>query len=61
MLVNRSRYSSAQISSSSRSPKVFTEGRVCSYPTCATRLSRYNANSVCALHSQPERPARSTR
>ena len=59
--MNRFRYSSTQTASSSRSPKVFTEGRVCSYPTCTTRLSRYNANAVCALHSQPERPTRSTR
>jgi len=56
------RYSSTQIStSSSRGPKVFTDGRVCGYPSCTTKLSRYNANAVCALHSRPERPTRTTR
>jgi hypothetical protein len=61
MQVTLYRSSSTQFSSSSRSPKVFTEGRVCSFPSCTTMLSRYNANSVCALHSRPERPTRSTR
>jgi len=57
----RFRYSSTQTASSSRSPKVFSEGRVCMHPSCTTKLSRYNANALCALHSQPERPTRSTR
>ena len=55
------RYSSTQTASSSHAPKVFAEGRVCAYPSCTTQLSRYNANSLCALHSRPERPTRSTR
>ena len=47
--------------SSSRGPKVFTEGRICGYPSCSTMLSRYNAESLCAVHLRPERPTRSTR
>ena len=58
--MTRFRYSSTQTASSSRGPKVFTEGRVCGYPACTTKLSRYNSNSLCALHSRPERPTRST-
>jgi hypothetical protein len=56
------RYSSSQtVQSSSRAPKVFSEGRVCGHPTCTTKLSRYNADAVCALHARAERPDRSAR
>jgi len=58
--VTRFRSSPTQTSSSSRGPKVFTEGRVCGYPTCSTRLSRYNSAPLCALHTRPERPTRTT-
>jgi hypothetical protein len=57
----RFRYSSTQAASSSRSPKVFTEGRVCGFPACTTKLSRYNADSLCALHMRAHRPTRSIR
>jgi hypothetical protein len=57
----RFRYSSTQTASSSRSPKVFAENRVCGFPNCATKLSRYNADSLCALHAKAERPTRSVR
>jgi len=59
--VTRFAYSSTPTVSSSRGPKAFTEGRVCGYPTCTTRLSRYNAEALCALHLRPERPPRTTR
>jgi hypothetical protein len=57
----RFRYSSTQTaSSSSRSPKVFSENRVCGFPNCTTRLSRYNADSLCALHAKAQRPPQRT-
>jgi len=59
--VTHFRYSSTLTTSSSHVPKVFSEGRVCGHPSCTTRLSRYNPNLLCALHSHPERPTRTTR
>jgi hypothetical protein len=53
--------SAPQTASSSRSPKVFNEGRVCGYPNCTTRLSRYNGASLCALHMARELPTRTIR
>jgi len=56
--MNRIPYSSNLPAQSSNAPKVFGEGRVCSYPSCKTRLSRYNANLFCYLHAPSERPLR---
>jgi hypothetical protein len=54
-------HSSAPQTASSRSPKVFNEGRVCGYPACTTRLSRYNGSALCALHTARELPTRTIR
>ena len=36
---------------SGKGPKVYEDDRVCGQPTCSTRLSRYNADAHCFLHS----------
>jgi len=54
-------FHSSPQTASSRAPKVFTEGRVCGYPTCTTRLSRYNSDALCALHLRPHQPPRNIR
>jgi hypothetical protein len=36
---------------SGKAPKTYEDGRVCGQPTCFTRLSRYNADEHCFLHS----------
>ena len=43
-----------------RSPRTFRADRICAAPGCATRLSIYNAGSVCASHNPHRiRPRRS--
>jgi hypothetical protein len=37
--------------SSGKAPKTYDDGRVCSQVACSTRLSRYNADDHCFLHS----------
>jgi hypothetical protein len=36
--------------SASKPIEQYGEGRVCWYPSCDTRLSRYNEDEGCALH-----------
>ena len=56
--MSRLRQSSIQPAYSSQRLKEFGEGRVCSYPSCKTQLSRYNASTLCYRHAVGERPAR---
>ena len=39
---------------SGKTPKTSDEGRVCAYPSCGTKLTRYNTSDIC----YPHRPKR---
>jgi hypothetical protein len=45
-------------SASSRPPPTYPAGRVCSEVCCATRLSQYNREPTCFLHTEPMPAAR---
>ncbi|MBA2337218.1 MAG: hypothetical protein H0V96_05575 [Acidimicrobiia bacterium] len=40
-----------KVSGRRRRPKAVDGLRVCSSPRCSTRLSRYNRNGTCYMHS----------
>lgn len=44
---------STAVTSASRgkAPKTFAEDRTCGHPSCTTRLSRYNAETLCFVHA----------
>jgi hypothetical protein len=44
---------STAVTSTSRgkAPKTFAEDRTCGHPSCNTRLSRYNAETLCFVHA----------
>ncbi len=56
--MTRIHQSAVPLASSSQKMKVFGEGRVCSYPSCNTQLSRYNPSPLCYRHAVDERPRR---
>ncbi|HET8739559.1 MAG TPA: hypothetical protein VFO17_07490 [Acidimicrobiia bacterium] len=39
---------------SGKTPKTLPAGRVCAYPSCDTKLNRYNTSDVCYTH-RPQR------
>ena len=47
---------STAVSSASRgkSPKTFDANRTCEHASCNTKLSRYNAETVCFVHGSAQ-------
>ena len=52
---------STAVSSASRgkAPKTFDANRTCGHPSCNTKLSRYNAETLCFVHASAQPGPRS--
>lgn len=48
--------SGSRLGQSYRSPKTYTKNRVCAHRSCSTKLSMYNARTLCRVHAPVKYP-----